>query len=702
MSQADQQLNIQYISLGDITPSPLNPRKHFDETAMQELAASIVVKGVMVPILVRPISTDKYEIIAGERRYRATMMTSLHKTIPCIIRDISEEEALDLMIIENLQREDISPIEEAFGFKNLMQIKHMDVKEIAARVGKGATFVAQRMKLCDLIEPIQQFLFDGHLHVKDALKICMLPPGDQQELFTEQMERYNDPGDVYKLNDYHIRKYTHKLQNATFDINDPTLVKMMGPCTTCSFNSASSTVLFPEMVDSPVCSNSACFKNKCDTAFKIQLDIAMDDPAVVLIDDEYQPSKESQAIMKSIDGVLRYGGFEIVDKPELPERQDFDDCDTPEEDEKEYQQACKDYETDMKEYQEKVASGKFLRAYHIGGNDKGHYTYIKIKKSKGGASPAQTAKSLVAETNADDIKSEIQRLKNREKRAKELDDIKIWEQVKTKFDPVNNVRDFTDNNLNQAELTAAAYAVYNKLNHSTGHNYEAYVCGTSSKKKVKDDNSLDDYFAIITQHGLNELLRVFFLDTLPPGVLYHGIEGDSAIMMKIAELYWPIHVATVYANQGSIAEKRADKVAKRIEGLGQQMKDIKKASAAASRAAASKATDPGHETQKSKKGKGVKSLVAVFLLLLFTSCCHHPDEILPICTLATTRQVGEKLHLQIHSPSAFVTLLREHCDELQIDSSYFRCISLSVDPGEVLTIVDGVEECRIITSASND
>lgn len=593
-----QQIQITHIPLEDIQPSPLNPRKHFDEAAITELAASIIAQGVLQPILVRLIRPGKYEIVAGERRYRASLMTSLVPTIPCIIRELNEEQALDIMIIENLQRKDIHPMEEAIGFKQIMDIKHIDIKEIAARVGKEPRYVAQRLQLTHLIDEIQQVFFNGYLLVKDAVSVSALSVDDQRDLYTTLLEDVDSP---VTLNNWNLKKYRHKLSDASFDITDASLLPLAGACTSCPFNSACQPLLFPEMVSDPVCQRPECFRKKTDTSFVVELQRASEDPAIVLITGEYSPEKATKELMKKHDGVLLHNQYSEVTAPYRPDREDFEDDDETEEDiEHAFQQELSVYEKKLAEFNQKMSSGGYLKAYKIGGHEKGQYVWIKLSKAaKTTANASSTGSSTATtKTSTADIKAEIQRIQDREKRAKELDDCKIWEQVRAMFKPIDNIKDFTDHTLTQIELTAAATAIFNKLDFSTREKYQEYIFGPSPKRvrgqKQTHKYVEDDFFPTISQLRVNELLRIFFLDTLPVTNVYHGIDGDAAIMMKVAEAYWPAAVETIGIAQRDIADRRAARVESRIAALQAQLKPAKKAKAPAA----------------PKKGKGIKALIS--------------------------------------------------------------------------------------------
>ncbi|EJB1154805.1 ParB/RepB/Spo0J family partition protein [Listeria monocytogenes] len=152
---------VQNIAIKEIKPNPYQPRKIFDAKAINELRDSIKIHGVLQPIILR--NTDKgYEIVVGERRYRAAKEAKL-KEIPAVIRDLTEEEMMELSVIENLQREDLSPLEEAESYQFLMKKLSLTQAKLAERVGKSRPYIANFVRLLTLPEEVQVMLRDGSL-----------------------------------------------------------------------------------------------------------------------------------------------------------------------------------------------------------------------------------------------------------------------------------------------------------------------------------------------------------------------------------------------------------------------------------------------------------------------------------------------------------------------------------------------------------
>lgn len=160
------------LPLALIKPNPDQPRRLFDQVALDELAASIKAKGLLQPLLVRP-KGDMYELIAGERRFRASQQAGLRE-VPVVIRDISEREALELALIENLQREDLNPVEEAQGYKRLVDMG-MTQEEVAQAVGKARVTVSNAMRLLGLSADAIKALEANKITAGHARALLMLP-----------------------------------------------------------------------------------------------------------------------------------------------------------------------------------------------------------------------------------------------------------------------------------------------------------------------------------------------------------------------------------------------------------------------------------------------------------------------------------------------------------------------------------------------
>ncbi len=155
------------ISIASIEPLPGNPRKHFDEAALDELAASIATRGVIQPIIVRPKGNGRFQLVAGERRWRAAQKARLHN-IPALVRELNDREVMALALIENLQREDLNPVEEARAYQRLSDDEGMTQAEIARMVEKSRSHVANIQRLLNLPEKVLDLVEAGRLSMGHA------------------------------------------------------------------------------------------------------------------------------------------------------------------------------------------------------------------------------------------------------------------------------------------------------------------------------------------------------------------------------------------------------------------------------------------------------------------------------------------------------------------------------------------------------
>ena len=193
--------NLSEILIEQIEPNPDQPRREFDETSMKELAASITNMGIIAPITLRQVAPDRYQIIAGERRWRASQMAGL-KTIPAYIRTVEDENVMELALVENIQREDLNAIEIALAYQHLAETTGMTQEKISDRVGKSRTAVTNYMRLLKLPAQIQMALKNHEIDMGHARALLSISsPSMQLKLFKEVQK-----------NQYSVRKVEEMVQ----------------------------------------------------------------------------------------------------------------------------------------------------------------------------------------------------------------------------------------------------------------------------------------------------------------------------------------------------------------------------------------------------------------------------------------------------------------------------------------------------------
>jgi ParB family chromosome partitioning protein len=172
------------LGIDELQSGKYQPRSHMEQTALSELAESIKSQGVMQPILVRPLKAGGYEIVAGERRWRAARLAGL-TTVPALVKEIPDQQALAAALIENIQREDLNPLEEAIGIQRLTQEFGLTHQAVAETLGRSRTAVTNLLRLLDLAPPVRELLGQGRIDMGHARALLALPVAKQIELARE-------------------------------------------------------------------------------------------------------------------------------------------------------------------------------------------------------------------------------------------------------------------------------------------------------------------------------------------------------------------------------------------------------------------------------------------------------------------------------------------------------------------------------------
>jgi ParB family chromosome partitioning protein len=309
------------LPLNALTESATNPRRIFEDAALRELAESIRVQGVLSPLLVRPITDQRFEIVAGARRYRAAQIAEA-ATVPVRIVHLSDAEALEAQLIENLQRRDVHPLEEAQGFKALLSLDEpkYSIEQIAAKVGKNPAYVAQRVRLTELSEPAVAAFYAEEIGVGHALLLAKLPPDQQVEALTNCFrEEWNGGKGKAKrilLPVRHLHQWIEHnvlllLKQAPFDKRDAQLVPSAGSCVDCPKRTGHNKLLFAD-VREDACTDPTCYAAKLEAHVQKQVAVK---PGLVQISTAYgQQAEGTKLIPRSKYVEIR------PDKPDTPEK----------------------------------------------------------------------------------------------------------------------------------------------------------------------------------------------------------------------------------------------------------------------------------------------------------------------------------------------------------------------------------------------
>lgn len=181
-----QPREVNEVDINAVAPNPDQPRTNFKREELEELSASIQKDGLLQPILVRPLEGGMYQIIAGERRWQASKLAGLQQ-VPIRVKEASDDKALELALIENIQRSDLNPIEEAYGYRRMMERLNMTQAEVAQAMSKGRSTVANALRLLELPEEAQQLLFEEKITAGHARAILSIPTKEGRERLTRKL-----------------------------------------------------------------------------------------------------------------------------------------------------------------------------------------------------------------------------------------------------------------------------------------------------------------------------------------------------------------------------------------------------------------------------------------------------------------------------------------------------------------------------------
>jgi ParB family chromosome partitioning protein len=538
------------IPLKDIKPDPNQPRKYYDEAAMQELTDSVREKGILQPILLRiKMGVPGYFIVCGERRYKAAVaVQALHKdrdSIAAVIRELSDEEALELQIIENLQRKDVHPLEEAVAIKSLLENKNrnLTIEEVAAKLGKTVYYVRQRYKLNSLRKGWQDVFYKGKLDITTALAIALLAANEQEQLLKAKvdMKRLDKPDYFPNISEYDFNKLKRKLKDAPFDIKDASLNPQLGACGTCPFNSSVG-ALFPEDAKDSICNNATCFNLKCNKAFEIKLKAAVDDPAVILICGHVYNNEDKQLVDRMVkEGnkvySTEYGG----------------DCITSD------------------SWQFKETRGAVIKGFYIGGNEKGRTINLKLKTTT--SSNKTKEKKKAGKLTVADVEGEITRINEREKRSKEID----WQKIH-----LTTVAQLKDNPILEKpgkaiEKIDRGIMVYLLL--EMGALLHDSIPGVPAHPNDSRHQYQEEYFEKLSKLSdahLALIIRMVAWGKYSGRQVPYGVNTEDTVLRMIAS-YAGVDLKKIEADQAAAAEKRVTNVTKKLESLKKQKVELKKA-----------------------------------------------------------------------------------------------------------------------------
>lgn len=406
-NQSAAERNITLVSVANIQPSNYNPRKRFDETGLDELAESIKQQGVLQPITVRPIAdTDRYEIVFGERRYRASVIAGLEE-VPAIISELSDEEAQEMAVTENLQRKDVTPTEEANAYKQLIDSGRHTVETLSVLFGKSENYIRTRLNFSTLIPELAELLDADVITISVASEICRYGEDVQREVYEkylkEGIQHYSSwrGRKAKEIAELIEQKFTIDLERYYFDKTE---------CASCRYNT-NNLLLFNDG-GCGQCSNRTCLAEMNAAFLKEKaIQIAQQQPDIILCRDPYctNATTVERLIASGYDVETINSCIAFPKNPIEPQIGDYDNSE-------DYEEALKDYEEEQADYME--ICNEISRQ-----GEAGEITlYAKIGQADITLCYVEKTATQIAESNkvTQTIATQIAELEKKDKRNKEI------------------------------------------------------------------------------------------------------------------------------------------------------------------------------------------------------------------------------------------------------------------------------------------
>lgn len=547
--------NIVSVALADIQPSNYNPRKNFDEKSLAELADSIRQQGVLQAIGVRPIAENRFEIVFGERRYRASQIAGLEE-IPAVILDISDETAEEMAVTENLQRKDVTPIEEANAYQKLIESGRHDIQSLAVQFGKNESYIRTRLKFVSLIPEIAQLLEQDELTISVATEICRYGEDIQHDIYEKHLKEgvlYNSwrgmkASEVAKNIE---RSYTTDLKRYFFDKT---------VCLSCPHNT-NNMMLFCEEGGCGNCANRKCLEEMNASYLAEKAVQLMEQRPFALLCRDFYGCNE-----KVVEQLVA-SGFEVeklsvrpTDYPEEPEAPDMEDYENTEE----YAEAYKEYEKELSEYKEECEdvnrrseAGEITLYVTIGYNDIS-LCYVENAEMQAVAGEAKDA-----------VVSPIEKLEKQDKRNREIAQEKTVEDTKKQILEI----DMTETKFGADEDRMIYFFMLPFLRRE---HFEAMGIETKETYYYLKDEDKMNIIANLTAKQKAIIRRDFLISNFKNA---SGSNATASLLLDFAKKHMPHQLADIQDGHNEVYEKRHIRIEEKIAVLSVQEKAKQEANA---------------------------------------------------------------------------------------------------------------------------
>lgn len=562
---------IQNLSIEKVIPDPLQPRKTFNETLLQQLSESIKKHGVLQPITVRK-SGKEYIIVMGERRYRASKLAG-KKTIPCIERTYKNNEVFEVQIIENLQRQDVEPTEEAEAIAYLSE-KYAPT-EIAKRLGRTDNFIRQRLKLAGLIEGFKHFVRNGEMTISLGVGVALFTPEEQQMMLETMGEDFN----AHQINRM-IDNQTYDLEKVSFDVADKKLVPKVGSCVECPFNAANQGNLFGE--GKMVCTRSACFETKKSKSFLNLIEESKKNNILLIpeIRKYWADEDSNQLIISQLEkkGLKVYllDDVEIIEKPIEPTleliKEEYRNYDyTEEELKEELNEAVDTYKEEFEKYDSAEENG-FVKGIVFHPKSYLHKeVFVKVIEKSKNSSVTHSA-PLTDRKMADCTPEEqIVKVNEREIRKKQIENNRQFEEVVSMIRETKYID--TKKALSVDEMVAFSISLFeNNVDYMSQQKYfSEFLSDTSKMTKIEIVQNFKKKFK---KEIFHKLIRYMLTNQVHFGESNHMNNLTNISFYNAMQGYYKSKIASIESEYAEKRNKREERLKERITALEKKVKEL--------------------------------------------------------------------------------------------------------------------------------
>ena len=533
--------DITMVALANIQPSSYNPRKHFDETSLAELAESIRRQGVLQPIGVRPLADiDRMEIVFGERRYRAALMAELAE-IPAVILHVSDETAAEMAVTENLQRKDVTPIEEANAYQKLMESGRYDVQSLAVQFGKNENYIRTRLKFVSLIPEIAELLEKDEITISVASEICRYGTDIQKEVYYRHLEDSDsmlyDSWRGLKAAD--VAKFIER--DFTTDLNHYAFDKTL--CASCPHNT-NNMMLFCEG-GCGNCANRSCLA-EMNASYLVEKAVQFVEqyPSVSLC---YQDFNNNMVAVERLTAM----GYEVEhlntyataypETPVAPEKEEYDTIEEYETAYKEYEQDFSNYMEKCKSIHERIDTGELTFYIRIGQNE------ITLCYMASAAANTATEKQL----------SPVEKLEKQDKRNKEIAVEKTVADAKKQILDV----DTSESKFTQDEEKMIYFFLLSSLRRE---HFGVFGIGEKKAYQHLEDEEKMNIIANLTAKQKAVIRRDFLIDNFKGA---YGNNAAATLLLDFARKHMPDTLAEIENGYNEVYEKRHKRIEERKAAL---------------------------------------------------------------------------------------------------------------------------------------